>query len=119
MYVYILPSLKLTFSHLKIDPWKFGDSYWETTIFRGYVSFRECIRFFGGEQRRLSFSSAKNTGDDDDGSAIFVQVVTRWGFGKSMATLLARAGASVSAVEFSIDLGGSANQLPPTYPLKK
>ena len=30
-----LPSLKLTFSHLKMGPpWKFGDSYWETTKFR-------------------------------------------------------------------------------------
>ena len=29
-------------SHLKIDPWKFGDSYWKPSIVRGYVSFREC-----------------------------------------------------------------------------
>ncbi len=36
----LLPSLKLTFSHLKIDFWK-RSFLLETTIFRCYVSFRE------------------------------------------------------------------------------
>ena len=36
-----IPSLKLTYT-LKIDPWK-RRFLLETTIFRGHVSFRECI----------------------------------------------------------------------------
>ena len=36
-----LPSLKLTFSALKINGWKMNP-LWGWLIFRGYVSFREC-----------------------------------------------------------------------------
>ena len=41
-YIYLdVPSLKLTWP-LKIDPWK-RRFLLDTTIFRGYVSFRECM----------------------------------------------------------------------------
>ena len=49
-----LPPLKLTFSPLKIDPWKFGDSYWKPIIFRVLCAmlvlgcFREGICKNGG-----------------------------------------------------------------------
>ena len=46
-----VPSLKLTYP-LKIDPWK-RRFLLETTIFRGYVSFREGI--FYGKNRRFFF----------------------------------------------------------------
>ena len=39
----LLPSLKLTFSHLKMDGWEMILSLSEGQFFRGYVCFRECI----------------------------------------------------------------------------
>ena len=42
-----LPSLKLTFSPLKIDGWKMILSFWVSAYFQGQtVSFRECKRHF-------------------------------------------------------------------------
>ena len=54
-----IPSLKLTY-RLKIDPWK-RRFLLETIIFRGYISFRECISF--SKWNRSLFCTHFNIGD--------------------------------------------------------
>ena len=45
-----IPSLKLTFSHLKMDGWNTSVSFWDCLFSGGHVSFREgtfCLFLFG------------------------------------------------------------------------
>ena len=42
----VIPSLKLTFSPLKMDGWNTSLSYWEGLFSGAMLVFRECIVFF-------------------------------------------------------------------------